>query len=86
MPDPLNYCYKQLDVIHLPEQEILINKHCRDFFFKFGYLRNGMQNPIPVLFLHFDVPEYPNSRWPPDAILKNLFLTVNHGMLYNMSF
>ena len=22
---------------------------------------------------HLDVPEYPNSRWPPDTILKNRF-------------
>ena len=30
-----------------------------------------MQNPIIKLFLHFDVLEYLNPRWLPDAILKD---------------
>ena len=29
-----------------------------------------MENSILVLFLHYHVPEYPNQRWPPGAILK----------------
>ena len=29
-----------------------------------------MENSFLVLFLHYHVPEYPNQRWPPDAILK----------------
>ena len=29
-----------------------------------------MENSILVLVLHYHVPEYPNQRWPPDAILK----------------
>ena len=32
---------------------------------------SGMQNPSLMLFLHFDVPEEPNPKWPPDTILKN---------------
>ena len=30
-----------------------------------------MENSFLMLFLHYDVPEYPNPRWPPDTILKN---------------
>ena len=33
-----------------------------------------MGNTFLILFLHYDVPEYPNTRWPPDAILKISFL------------
>ena len=29
-----------------------------------------MENSFLVLFLQYHVPEYPNQRWPPDAILK----------------
>ena len=29
-----------------------------------------MENSFLMLFLHYHVPEYPNPRWPPDAILK----------------
>ena len=38
-----------------------------------------------MLFLHFDVPEYQNPRWPPDAILKISFFTLYHGMSCKMS-
>ena len=43
-----------------------------------------MENSFLMLFLHYDVPEYPNPRWPPDAILKNSFFTLYHGMLCNV--
>ena len=33
-----------------------------------------MENSFLMLFLHYDVPECPNPRWPPDAILKISFL------------
>ena len=33
-----------------------------------------MENSFLMLFLHYDVPEYPIPRWPPDAILKISFL------------
>ena len=29
-----------------------------------------MENSFLVFFLYCGVPEYPNQRWPPDAILK----------------
>ena len=29
-----------------------------------------MENSFLMSFLHYHVPEYPNQRWPPDAILK----------------
>ena len=52
------------------KNNILNNCHgkaCNMSFKRFS----GMQNPILMLFLHFDVPEEPNPRWPPDTILKN---------------
>ena len=33
---------------------------------------SGMQNPILLSLLHFDVPEEPNPKWPTDAILENI--------------
>ena len=30
--------------------------------------------------------DYPNPRWPPDAIVEINILTIYHRMLYNMSF
>ena len=33
---------------------------------------SDMQNPILMLYLHFNVPEEPNSRWPMDVILENI--------------
>ena len=45
-----------------------------------------MENSFLMLFLHYDVPEYPNPRWPPDAILKiSFFFTFYHGMLCKVS-
>ena len=44
-----------------------------------------MENSFLMLFLHYHVPEYPNQRWPPDAILKISFFTLYHGMLCKMS-
>ena len=29
-----------------------------------------MENSFLMLVLHYHVLEYPNQRWPPDAILK----------------
>ena len=29
-----------------------------------------MENSFLMLFLNYYVPEYPNQKWPPDAILK----------------
>ena len=43
-----------------------------------------MENSFLILFLHYDVPEYP--RWPPNAILNiSFFITLYHGMLGKMS-
>ena len=44
-----------------------------------------MENAFLMLFLHYDLPEYPNPRWPPDAILKISFFTLYHGILCKMS-
>ena len=45
-----------------------------------------MQNPILMLFLDFDVQEYPNPSWPPDPILKNqLFITVYHKTMNKLT-
>ena len=41
---------------------------------------SSMENSFLMLFLHYDVPEYPNPRWPPDAILKISFFTLYHGL------
>ena len=44
-----------------------------------------MENSFLMLVLHYDVAEYPNLRWPPDAMLKISFFTLYHGMLCKMS-
>ena len=45
-----------------------------------------MQNQILKLFLHFDVLEYLNLRWLPDAIFKMNVLAYYYVILYNTSF
>ena len=43
-----------------------------------------MENSFLMLVFQNDVPEYPNPRWPPDAILKISFFTLYNGMLCKM--